>query len=195
MTQDRDTKLEMLEHHNQQLLQQHSQLEEKVQQERKLLGSLELELEDVDAQLKRGKEKGARMKMYLDMNIEDASSELRRLGQEREELISRLDSVENKLRGNKQKDRLLNIHNQILRLQTNLECPICTETASSPIYQCKEGHLVCSSCVVRVARCAICRQDGPVNVRNRYAEKDSYELGWLLVERDQIMASLSTNQK
>ena len=195
MTRDRDTKLEVLDQHNQQLLQLKTDLQSKVEHQRKLLESLELELEDVDAQLKRGKEKGARMKMYLDMNIEDASSELRRLGQEKEELISRLDSVENKLRGNKQKDRLLNIHNQILRLQTNLECPICTETASSPIYQCKEGHLVCSSCVVRVARCAICREAGPVNVRNRYAENDSEELGCLLQERDQIMASLSTNQK
>jgi len=198
MTWDRDTKLEVLEQHNQQLLHQHNQLEEKVQQERKLLESLELELEDVDAQMKRGKEKGARMKMYLDMNIVDASSELKRLGQEKEELVSRLDSVENKLRGNKQKDRLLNIHTQILRLQTNLECLICTETAASPIYQCKEGHLVCSSCVVRVARCAVCREEG-VNVRNRYAENDSQELGCLLLERDEIMASLtgslSTNQK
>ena len=92
----------------------------------------------MDIQIKRGKEKGARMKMYLDMNIADASSELKRLGEEKEELRSRLDSVEYKLRGNQQKDRLLNIHNQILRLQTNLECPICTETARSPIYQCKE---------------------------------------------------------
>ena len=131
------------------------------------------------------------MKMYLDMNIVDASSELTRLGQEKEELVSRLDSVENKLRGNKQKDRLLNIHTQILRLQTNLECPICTETASSPIYQCKEGHLVCSSCVVRVARCAICRDTSVGNVRNRYAENDSQELRKLLVERDEIMSELT----
>ena len=191
MTRDRDTKLEVLEQHNQQLLHLRTDLEEKLQHQRKLVESLELEVEDVEAQIKRGKEKGARMKMYLDMNIVDASSELKRLGQEKEELVSRLDSVENKLRGNKQKDRLLNIHTQILRLQTNLECPICTETASSPIYQCKEGHLVCSSCVVRVARCAICRQPGPVNVRNRYAENDSQELGCLLLERDEIMASLT----
>ena len=195
MTRDRDNKLEVLDQHNLQLHHLKTDLQSRVEQQRKLLESLELEVEDVDAQLKRGKEKGARMKMYLDMNIEDATSELRRLGQEKEELISRLDSVENKLRGNKQKDRLLNIHNQILRLQTNLECPICTETASSPIYQCKEGHLVCSSCVVRVARCAICREAGPVNVRNRYAENDSQELGCLLLERDEIMASLSTEQK
>merc|ERR1719412_2496809 len=126
------------------------------------------------------------------MNIEDASSELMRLGQEKEELVSRLDSVENKLRGNKQKDRLLNIHNQILRLQTNLECPICTETASSPIYQCKEGHLVCSVCVQKIARCPMCREDGPVNVRNRYAENDSNELGKLLAERDEIMSKLTS---
>merc|ERR1712150_118709 len=191
MTRDKDTKLDVLGQHNQQLLTLKTQLELKVQEQRKVLEGLELEVEEVDIQIKRGKEKKARMKMYLDMNIADASNELMRLGKEKDELTSRLDSVENKLRGNKQKDRLLNIHNQILRLQTNLECPICTETASSPIYQCKEGHLVCSTCVMRVARCAICRQPGPVNVRNRYAENDSQELGCLLLERDEIMASLT----
>ena len=148
MTTDKDTKLDVLGQHNQQLLTLKTQLELKVQEQRKVLEGLELEVEEVDIQIKRGKEKEARMKMYLDMNIADASNELMRLGKEKDELTSRLDSVENKLRGNKQKDRLLNIHNQILRLQTNLECPICTETASSPIYQCKEvrGNLKLKIC-------------------------------------------------
>ena len=68
--------------------------------------------------------------------------------------------------------------------------------------------MVCSTCVMRVARCAICRQAGPVNVRNRYAErkyfktskivqlryaeKDSEELRDLLRERDVIMAALTS---
>ena len=88
--------------------------------------------------MKRGTEKEARLKIYLDMNIADASSQLARLGKEKDDLGGRLDQVENKLRGNRRKERLLTIHNQILRLQTNLECPICIETASSPIYQCRE---------------------------------------------------------
>jgi len=195
MTEDKDTKLEVLAKHNEQLQTLKTELELKLKEQKKVLEGLELEVEDVDIQIKRGKEKGARMKMYLDMNIADASSELKRLGEEKEELRSRLDSVEYKLRGNQQKDRLLNIHNQILRLQTNLECPICTETARSPIYQCKEGHLVCSSCAARVARCAICREAGPVNVRNRYAENDSQELTSLLLERDQIMSNLTAGAK
>ena len=38
----------------------------------------------------------------------------------------------------------------------------------------------------------MCRQDGPVNVRNRYAENDSMELVKLLDERDGIMSILTS---
>ena len=51
--------------------------------------------------------------------------------------------------------------------------------------------MVCSSCVYKIARCPMCRQDGPVNVRNRYAENDSMELVKLLAERDGIMSILT----
>jgi len=80
MTRDKDTKLDVLGQHNQQLLTLKTQLELKVQEQRKVLEGLELEVEEVDIQIKRGKEKEARMKMYLDMNIADASNELMRLG-------------------------------------------------------------------------------------------------------------------
>eukprot|EP00092_Neocalanus_flemingeri_P009537 GFUD01010265.1.p1 GENE.GFUD01010265.1~~GFUD01010265.1.p1 ORF type:complete len:920 (-),score=265.67 GFUD01010265.1:80-2797(-) len=191
ITTDRVAKLELISASQEELQKKKTGLEVKAAEQRKVLDIIEMEMEDVHLQLKKGGEKAARLTMYLDMNLADAENELARLGKEKDSLEGRLDMVEDKLRGNRQKERLLNIHTQILRLQTNLECPICLETAYNPIYQCREGHLVCSSCVQRVARCAMCRQDGPVNIRNRYAENDSLELSRLLVERKEIMLALT----
>ena len=52
--------------------------------------------------------------------------------------------------------------------------------------------MVCASCEQKISRCPMCRQDGPVNIRNRYAENDSQELHKLLKERDEIMSKLTT---
>eukprot|EP00090_Calanus_glacialis_P042412 TRINITY_DN7522_c0_g1_i1.p1 TRINITY_DN7522_c0_g1~~TRINITY_DN7522_c0_g1_i1.p1 ORF type:complete len:909 (+),score=312.34 TRINITY_DN7522_c0_g1_i1:40-2766(+) len=188
---DKVAKLELFSVTQEELQKKRTVLEENAVEQRKVVEQIDTEIEEVDLQLKKGGEKVARLTVYLDMNLADAESELARLGKEKDSLVGRLDMVEDKLRGNRQKERLLNIHNQILRLQTNLECPICLETAYNPIYQCREGHLVCSACVVRVARCAMCRQDGPVNIRNRYAENDSLELSRLLVERNEILTALT----
>merc|ERR1719410_1373285 len=192
MTQDKEHKLRLVAGNQEQLRQQRASIEAQIEEQRKVISQLEANIDEVDVALKKGSEKEARLKIYLDMNILDAEGQLARLGKEKDDLEARLDQVENKLRGNRRKERLLTIHNQILRLQTNLECPICVETASSPIYQCKEGHLICNVCVQKIARCPMCREDGPVNVRNRYAENDSNELGKLLAERDEIMSKLTS---
>ncbi|ETN64835.1 hypothetical protein AND_003412 [Anopheles darlingi] len=39
-----------------------------------------------------------------------------------------------------------------------LECPVCFDTIPPPVFQCQNGHLVCSRCRVRAERCAICRE-------------------------------------
>uniref|UniRef100_A0A182NGB3 PDZ domain-containing protein n=1 Tax=Anopheles dirus TaxID=7168 RepID=A0A182NGB3_9DIPT len=39
-----------------------------------------------------------------------------------------------------------------------LECPVCFDTIPPPVFQCQNGHLVCSRCRVRADRCAICRE-------------------------------------
>ncbi|KFB42626.1 AGAP002322-PA-like protein [Anopheles sinensis] len=39
-----------------------------------------------------------------------------------------------------------------------LECPVCFDTIPPPVFQCQNGHLVCSKCRVRADRCAICRE-------------------------------------
>jgi len=38
-----------------------------------------------------------------------------------------------------------------------LECPVCLELPIKPIYQCKNGHLICKSCHSRVKICPVCR--------------------------------------
>ena len=46
-----------------------------------------------------------------------------------------------------------------------LECPVCFETIDTvPIYQCRNGHVVCKNCHTKLETCPICRQlhDGPI---------------------------------
>ena len=74
-----------------------------------------------------------------------------------------------------------------------LECPICFETIDSvPIYQCRNGHVVCKNCHPKLKTCPICRVDiikkskcdGPI--RNRKLEE--------MVERLQLSISEATNK-
>ncbi|XP_055615926.1 uncharacterized protein LOC129762014 [Toxorhynchites rutilus septentrionalis] len=39
-----------------------------------------------------------------------------------------------------------------------LECPVCLETIPPPVFQCQNGHLVCSRCRIRSEKCAVCRE-------------------------------------
>jgi len=50
-----------------------------------------------------------------------------------------------------------------------LECPICLETMGPPIYQCREGHLICAKCREKIVKCPTCRV--PLDhIRNRALE-------------------------
>ena len=68
-----------------------------------------------------------------------------------------------------------------------LECPVCFETIDSvPIYQCRNGHVVCKNCHPKLETCPICRQlhDGPI--RNLKLEE--------MVERLQLSLSEGTKK-
>ena len=45
-----------------------------------------------------------------------------------------------------------------------LECPVCFQTLSAPIFQCRSGHVVCKDCHPKLENCPICRElyDGPI---------------------------------
>ena len=50
------------------------------------------------------------------------------------------------------------INRKISSKEGELECPVCLEEASSPIFMCSQLHLVCSSCRPQLTQCPECRQ-------------------------------------
>jgi len=57
-------------------------------------------------------------------------------------------------------------------IESELECPVCFEISRPPIYQCGEGHIICSACKPLLKTCCQCESrfsDPPI--RCRFAEK------------------------
>jgi len=57
-------------------------------------------------------------------------------------------------------------------MESELECPVCLEISRPPIYQCGEGHIICSTCKPLLKTCCQCEarySDPPI--RCRFAEK------------------------
>ena len=49
---------------------------------------------------------------------------------------------------------------QIQEKESQLKCPVCYETVSSPIFMCQQmQHLICSSCRARLTKCPECREN------------------------------------
>ena len=61
--------------------------------------------------------------------------------------------------------------------EADLECPVCFETASVPIFMCSEMHLICNRCRPKIKECPECRlpYSGQPK-RHRFAEKTAEEL-------------------
>ena len=80
-------------------------------------------------------------------------------------------------------------------LEAELECVVCLETGSSPLYCCQEQHLVCSTCrpgVRRTGQCPSCRAPYPGGdlLRHRFAERTAERLGALRQELDNLRTEL-----
>ncbi|KAG0504344.1 hypothetical protein KC19_N040100 [Ceratodon purpureus] len=52
-----------------------------------------------------------------------------------------------------------------------LECPVCFEQFSSLVYQCQNGHSVCSACHAKIRQCPTCSKSIKTFIRNLLAEK------------------------
>lgn len=55
-------------------------------------------------------------------------------------------------------------------LKEKLECPVCSRISLPPIMQCRNGHITCNQCRIKVRDCPVCRE-GDTDIRNLYAEK------------------------
>merc|ERR1719462_171563 len=61
--------------------------------------------------------------------------------------------------------------------EEDLKCPICLETAKSPIFMCPDSHIICSECAPKVQTCPQCRVELPTPLkRHRFAEKIAMDL-------------------
>ena len=68
-----------------------------------------------------------------------------------------------------------------------LECPVCFETIDSvPIYQCRNGHVVCKNCHTKLETCPICRELRDGSIRNLKLEE--------MVEKLQLSMSEATKK-
>ena len=48
---------------------------------------------------------------------------------------------------------LENINKKIEDKESDLECPVCMEVSTSPIFSCDEQHIICSDCRPKVSIC------------------------------------------
>jgi len=55
-------------------------------------------------------------------------------------------------------------------LKSNLECPVCARISLPPIMQCRNGHVTCNPCRLKVQSCPVCREVD-IDIRNLFAEK------------------------
>lgn len=54
---------------------------------------------------------------------------------------------------------------------SSLQCPICMEYFSVPIYQCDSGHSICSRCALKISKCPTCRAAIGRKLRNYHLEQ------------------------
>ena len=73
--------------------------------------------------------------------------------------------------------------NSISKKEKDLECPVCFEISTIPIFCCAESHLICSSCQPKLRICPECRMEyrDPPKV-HRFAEKAAQEVDELKKE-------------
>merc|ERR1719319_1524435 len=86
---------------------------------------------------------------------------------------------------------LQQVEKRIATKTAELECPVCLNTCSPPIYTCPNQHLVCSTCRPHLATCPECRvtYGGQMRV-HRYAERDAREVEEMRSEVTTLRKSL-----
>ena len=150
------------------------------------LKSLESEKDVIGRELETNSQKMSRildnkteLENYIDKTVEQSKEVAKRINSNIELFESDLANIfENmNLEGKnssmeKSKESVYSFLDEIIKKkEEELECPVCLDTAKSPICSCPESHLICSVCLPKLDKCPVCREKfGNPRKRHRYAE-------------------------
>ena len=112
--------------------------------------------------------KRRKVEEFIVAELEKSKSEMSRLRREIAALRSHSNEAKSKAKANEAESvgktpaklslpPLDYINQKIEAKEKELECPVCFETSSVPIFMCQEFHLICSCCRAKVAECPECR--------------------------------------
>ena len=155
-------------------------------------------IENCDENISRMEQEKKTKESLIERNLENLTAAEVNLSEEIEKLrSSQLRKTEPVLSSEKQKlisflTRTIKEKEEAIReRESDLECPVCLQTAGGEIFSCAEQHLVCSQCRPRVTECPQCRQPyPPTPIRHRYAEKSVRQLERLREELGQVVSEL-----
>ena len=124
------------------------------------------EKDELMAKLSKKKEK---LEVFITSTTTETKSEMASLEQELESLKLQLTKPTMEVQPPEASSPLRQPNLQLLEFITSkieakekeLECPVCFEEASSPIYMCDELHLICSECRPKVVLPSFKLWDGP----------------------------------
>merc|ERR1719167_1016235 len=173
---------------------------------------LVMECSESDEKIKKFSGKKDRLEKYISQELTRAKSEGNVIEEKICGLKNKIEEIEKEMQNfqpnetmisKQEKDpgqnsQLLNNMNKIMMIMNKqidekekaLECPVCLEIASVPIFGCSELHLICSNCCPKIKECPVCRTPlkGKMK-RHRFAEETAEEL----VKLKQQVSQLSFN--
>ena len=120
-------------------------------------------VEEKDKQLKESLKKKKQLEDLIEAEVDEHKRSKRQLEKELESLKVRIGELskdeantsDSADKANQEAQRfLLNINKKIEAKESDLECPVCLEVSTSPIYSCDEQHIICSDCKPKVNICS-----------------------------------------
>ena len=114
---------------------------------------LVVDIESKDAKLEKLSEKKTRLENFIDKTVDESKNARRQLEREVEEIKAKIEALNRVEEQQPKNSELLEyIDSQIEAKEKELECPVCLEVVSAPIFRCEELHIICFNCRPKVDR-------------------------------------------
>ena len=127
----------------------------------------------IGEKIEKIKKKRERFEMYVGKEMSKAKNNEVKISEEIQILREKIKNAKTKEVSNMQRNELSEEPKKLVdetsskyrefllksmkKKESQLECPVCLETAVSPIFSCSKQHLICSSCRPKLKQCPECR--------------------------------------